>query len=422
MLESLPNQTALAEGCVRILVHDYSGHPFQVDLSRELARRGHRVTHCFDADFVTPHGNLSVQPTDPPGFSVTALSAGGPLAKHALLKRWQQERAYGRELARFIHAQTPDVVLSGNTPLGSQALALQASRRVGARFVYWLQDLYGIGIERAVRARIPLAGKHIGRHFVRTERRLLAASDGVVAISDDFADFVLQSGVERHQLQVIENWGPIADFTLTDTQPPWKARHGLTGKFVFLYSGTLGLKHNPELIASVSRAFASQPEVAVVVASEGVGAEWLRARKGSEGLTNLHILDFQPYAEVPEMLRAADVLMAILEPAASGFSVPSKVLTYMCAGRPILGAIPAENLAARTLRRANCGVVVDPSNPDAFVRTARMLWGSAEVRQKLGEAGRRHAERHFRIEEISSRFEDVLVKSPSRFELASEAV
>ena len=424
MVESLRNQAAQAPaaGCMRILVHDYSGHPFPVQLSRELARRGHQVTHCFDADFVTPHGNLSVQPTDPPRFSVSAVTAGGPLAKHALLKRWQQERAYGRELARFILAQAPDVVLSGNTPLGSQALALQASRRAGARFVYWLQDLYGIGIERALRARIPLAGTHLGRHFIRTERRLLRASDGVVAISTDFTDYAVQSGVERRRLEVIENWGPVADFKADDNEITWKERHGLEGKFVFLYSGTLGLKHNPELLASVARAFASHPEVAVVVASEGVGAEWLRAHRRSEGLTNLQILDFQPYPEVPEMLRAADVLMAILEPAAGEFSVPSKVLTYMCAGRPILGAIPAETLAARTLRRANCGVVVDPSNPGEFVNAARKLWGSADFRQELGDAGRRHAEQRFRIEGIASRFEAVLAKPPSGPKLAREAV
>ncbi len=30
---------------MRILVHDYSGHPFQAQLSRELARRGHDVVH-----------------------------------------------------------------------------------------------------------------------------------------------------------------------------------------------------------------------------------------------------------------------------------------------------------------------------------------------------------------------------------------
>ena len=402
---------------VKVLLHDYAGHPFPVGLSHELARRGHSVTHCYDANVVTPHGDLSVGPDDPHGLSIVSLTSGAQLEKHALIKRWRQERAYGRVLARFILDQAPDVVLSANTPLGSQAYAISASRSVGARFVFWVQDLYGIGIDRAVRARIPLAGGMIGRHFLRTEQRLLAASDAVVAISDDFSDFIRKAGVSPPNLTVIENWGPIADFDAADRQSSWKDLYGLAGKFLFLYSGTLGLKHNPELVAAVARAFASDPDVAVVVASEGVGADWLRGL----ALPNLHVLGFQPYGQLPSMLRSADVLLAVLEPEASVFSVPSKVLTYMCAGRPVLAAIPSENLAARLITRAGAGVVVQPSRSEAFVASARALFVNPELRQSQGQAGRRHAERHFRIEEIANRFEEVLLAPPSRFELAREA-
>ena len=47
-----------AEAAMRILVHDYSGHPFQVELSRELARRGHEVTHSYCEAYVSGKGHL----------------------------------------------------------------------------------------------------------------------------------------------------------------------------------------------------------------------------------------------------------------------------------------------------------------------------------------------------------------------------
>jgi len=89
--------------------------------------------------------------------------------------------------------------------------------------------------------------------------------------------------------------------------------------------------------------------VRVVVISEGPGVEWLRERKVAEGLNNLILLPFQNFKEMPDVLAASDVLMAVLEPEAGIFSVPSKVLTYHCAGKPVLGGIPAENLAARII-------------------------------------------------------------------------
>ena len=50
---------------MRILLNDFSGHPFPVQLSRELAHRGHTVLHTWCASFLTPHGALGKMPGDP---------------------------------------------------------------------------------------------------------------------------------------------------------------------------------------------------------------------------------------------------------------------------------------------------------------------------------------------------------------------
>jgi len=48
----------MTEPALKIVVHDYSGHPFQVELSRELARRGHTVHHCYSDSISTWQGAL----------------------------------------------------------------------------------------------------------------------------------------------------------------------------------------------------------------------------------------------------------------------------------------------------------------------------------------------------------------------------
>jgi hypothetical protein len=67
------------------------------------------------------------------------------------------------------------------------------------------------------------------------------------------------------------------------------------------------------------------------------------------------VLDYQPYGQLAEVLATADVLVALLESSAGIFSVPSKVLAYLCAARPLLASMPKENLAARTIERAGAG-------------------------------------------------------------------
>ena len=71
----------------------------------------------------------------------------------------------------------------------------------------------------------------------------------------------------------------------------------------------------------------------LVVVSEGRGADWLAEQGRNEPA--LRLLPYQPYDRLPEVLASADVLIAVLEPEAGAFSVPSKILTYLCAATGI---------------------------------------------------------------------------------------
>jgi glycosyltransferase involved in cell wall biosynthesis len=145
-----------------------------------------------------------------------------------------------------------------------------------------------------------------------------------------------------------------------------------------------------------------------VLVSEGIGREFLAACKRKEGLDNLILLDFQSYVQLPDVLASADVLLANVEPESSVFCVPSKILSYLCAGRPILMSVPKHNLAARVIERSQAGHVCDPSNPKEFLNCAQSMWTSRDLCARMGENARRYAELTFDIGRIGDLFEGVL--------------
>ena len=49
-----------SRGVSRVLVHDFAGHPFQIDLSRALARRGHVVQHVYCRSYTSGKGRFDV--------------------------------------------------------------------------------------------------------------------------------------------------------------------------------------------------------------------------------------------------------------------------------------------------------------------------------------------------------------------------
>lgn len=388
---------------MRILVHDFPGHAFPVQLSRALAHRGHTVRHlCFPA-FQAPKGPLARRADDPANFEVAFLELDAPFEKHSFVKRWRQERELAGATQSAIASFAPDAVLAGNAPLDVQAASYRGARAANAAFVYWLQDLVGFAMRKILGRKLGLPGTLVGMAYEAKERRLLCKSDAVVAITDDFRPLLAKWGVAAERLHIVENWAAREEVASASRDNAWAREHGLVGRTVFLYSGTLGLKHDPSLLLDLAK---SQPDAALVVNSEGLGADWLRAR-GSEA-PNMLILPFQPFERLGEVLASADILVAILEPDAGVFSVPSKVLTYLCAGRPLLVAIPPENLAARLVLRESAGFAAAPGDRAAFLAAASRLAAEPALRATMGAKALDYAAKTFDIAAIARRFEAIL--------------
>lgn len=390
---------------LRILVHDFAGHPFQVDLSRALARRGHQVHHVYCRSYTSGKGRFEIGPDDQ-GLSVTGIPVGQEFARYSPARRVAQELAYGRRFAAVAARFRPDVVLACNVPLLAQTVAAQWCRRHEVPWVFWVQDLYSVAVGAEAETRAGRVGRLIGEGCEALERSLARSAARVVPITEDFLPQLELWGVRPDRCHVIENWAPLSDLPIQPRDNAWRQRQDLGDRFVFLYTGTLGLKHRPEILFDLAAQHVDDADVVVV--SEGRGEARLRELLAVQPLPNLRLLPFQPFEDYPDILAAADVLVALLEPSAGRFSVPSKVLSYLCAGRPILGAIPLENLAARTVERAGAGVVVSPTDEEAFLLAAKQLRNEPELRVRSGARGRVYAEGAFDTDFVTDRFLTVI--------------
>ncbi len=390
---------------MRILLFDYSGHPFQVQLSRELARRGHEVTHSFSSVFQTPKGNLVRQPGDPAGFSTAPIATAKPFAKHSFVRRRRQEIEIGRRLAALIASLKPDVVISSNAPLDVQKIAQRATRRAGAGFVFWLQDIYSHAIADVLPAKVPVLGHVAAYAYTALEFRLLRRSDAVVAITADFEPLLIARRVASARIHTIENWAPLEDIAPMPRDNPWAQAHMSPAALRIVYSGTVGYKHNPALLLALARRL---PQAHVHVFSEGPIVEELARQARAEGIANFGVAPWVPFADLPAMLGGADIVVALIEPEAGIYSVPSKVLTYLAVGRPILASVPKVNLAARLIDRIGAGLVAEPRDEAGFLAAAQTLGGDAGMRERMGAAGRAHALVAFDVGRIADRFEAIL--------------
>lgn len=395
---------------MRLQVHDFSGHPFQAELSRELAARGHSVDHVYSAQYSSGKGVLERKEGDPALLGFSPLDSGTPFQKYSALGRLKFEQAYARTWLEHNRRTEPECIVACNVPL----FALDSFRRAAGRskqpWLLWHQDLFSNAISEELSRRLPGPAARSGSALVRRiEAGIVRSASQVVAIGEEFRLAYRQWGLDTGHVSVIPNWAPLEEIVPRPRRNAWAAANlPATPELRLLYAGTLGRKHNPLLLSDLLRsALDAGLPVRLIVASEGEGIEMLRADLDPD--LPVTLLPFQPAADLPDMLGSADVLVTILEPEASRFSIPSKVLSSLAAGRPLLGLMPEDNPAAADILAAE-GYVGPPTE---FGVAGAIVWLRSLNRDpaaadRLGAKGRALAESRFGIVPIADRFEAVL--------------
>ena len=259
---------------MKIIVHDYAGHPFQVQLSRELAGRGHDVLHLYCGSTHTPQAELRRRENDP-HFEIRGIALSQRIPKKSFVRRLQLEMQYAPALLAECERFQPDVVLSANTPSIPQARLARWCARNDVRLVSWIQDIYGLAAYRLLKRNLPGIGHLVGQYFIALDKASVRRSDAIVVIAADFADVFTRWRIDPARIHVIHNWAPLEDMPVRPRENDWSLRQDLGDGVRFIYSGTLAMKHNPALLLELARTLDRDSSGELIVVSEGAGVEWL---------------------------------------------------------------------------------------------------------------------------------------------------
>lgn len=372
-----------------------------------MAERGYRVTHGHCEAYTSGKGNLAGQPGEALRF--VTIGAGLRIRKYSFGRRLLQEFRLGVELANLFRRQRPDVVLIANTPIPALLVVAVWFTLRRTPWVLWQQDVFAAAVESFAAANGSAAFRLGARLYGAAEAFCARRATHIIVIAEAFRTIHQRWGTTA-KTTVIANWAPIDEVTPRARDNSWAQEQGIDGGLTLLYAGTLGLKHNPRLLVLLAAEIRRRgTEVRLVTVNEGPAVDVLRTQ-AIEHHVPVKLLPFQPYDRLPDVLGAGDVLLVLLEPDASTFSVPSKAWTYFCAGRPVLAFLPEANAATDLIGRAG-GMVVAPT--EAAVSAAAdwviEIWDDTERRCRIGRTARALAEEEFSPERTVARFERILL-------------
>ena len=342
---------------MRIVVLDYSGHIPQADLARNLAKLGHSVRHIYCSDYVSGRGAVDRESSDPADLEFLNISIKKDFNRYNPIERLKHEIAVANAFWSKIQEFNPHHTIFSNIPLFAMSRLAKKMKSNNRPYLFWWQDVYSVAIGEAFRKLGPLVWP-LRKYLIGLEKNILRDAKSVVAISSNFEPIYRNWKQDMKKFSMYPNWTPI---NLFPNKEPSMAN--ATQK-IAVYAGTLGMKHRPELLIHLAdNAEFKKLGGVVVVVSQGQGRELLEKPKNIR--ENIVLKDFLTIPELGQLFADASVLLAVLEPKASNFSVPSKIMSYLSAGKPIVASIDPMNASAKILVENSAGIVVLPDAPIA---------------------------------------------------------
>ena len=262
-----------------IVVHDYSGHPGQAQLSRGAGPSGLRGAHQHCPPYATGKGSSQVEPGDPDEPALRAVCHGGRVRQVlGRSRRIRQELAYGRRAAAGPSSpRTRRWRSSATCRCWPTSVPGRRARSAGVPMVFWHQDIYSEAIGFTARRRLPVVGRtgRPGGGPPRAHDRPARARRSSPSRRRSWSGW--RAGAWRTRRRSCPTGRPSTSSRCATTSTTGARGWGCTDGPVVLYSGTLGLKHDPSILAAARRRAAGVASrgAGLVVVSEGKGRDWL---------------------------------------------------------------------------------------------------------------------------------------------------
>jgi putative colanic acid biosynthesis glycosyltransferase WcaI len=370
--------------------------PIAAVWAEEMRRRGHKV----EVVAAHPHypGPLWGQRVLP----YRELRGGIPLVRLPLwighgstFERAREELTYAFAAAMAMGVlRRPNLAVVVSPAFAALAPMILNARLRRLPWILWLQDIFPDAAETTGLVR--------NKILLRSARRLEAAAyrsaRRVVVISEAFRANLMLKGLEKERIEVVYN-PAVRGFALR--------RHQLVngGLPRVLFMGNIGYSQGVVDLVAAFELARNKPAARILIVGSGELAHAVRGQIRSDAVEMLGLVSEDRLDN--ELSRAT---LAVVSQRADirEFNLPSKLMTFMAAGVPILAVVRPSSETARLINASGAGWVADATRPDDFPSAIGRALRDTRALKRASAAGRDYARKNFSPPIFGERFDRIV--------------
>jgi colanic acid biosynthesis glycosyl transferase WcaI len=311
------------------------------DLACALSERGHEVTVIASSRGYDDPGRRFPARESWRGVRIRRV----PCLATGKGKRWKRALNIASFFItcswRMLLTEPFDVVIALTSPPLISALGALFTRIKGGRFIFWIMDL---NPDEAIAAGWLREGSRTARLLESALRYSAHTADRVIVLDRFMSDRMIAKGVASEKVFTLPPWSHDNEVRYDEPgRADFRARHGLEGKYVVMYSGNHSPCHPLDTVLAAARETAGDPSIAFCFVGGGSEHKKVRDFKARHALPNIVCLPYQPLSELSASLSAADLHLVVMGQPLAGLVHPCKIYNILALGIPVLYIGPASS-------------------------------------------------------------------------------
>lgn len=340
------------------------------DLLREFIKKKHHI-YC-----ISPAERASKKKTQLLCFDNSCILKlrMGNIQKVNLIEKGlstlSTERIFIKGIKKYFPNIKFDLVLYATPPITLEKVIRFVKERDSAKSYLMLKDIFPQNsVDLGILSRTGLKGL-LYNYFRNKEKRLYAMSDHIGCMSPANVAYILHHNPEipAEKVGLCPNCVDVQDLRLDDDhRNEMRKKYGIPqNKRVFVYGGNLGKPQDVPFIVNCLRICADLNDVYFVIAGSGTERCVLEEYVAVEKPHHVKLLGQLPKNEYDKMIACCDVGLIFLDYRFTVPNFPSRLLSYMQAGLPVLACTDPNTDVGKIIVEGGFGWWCESRNAGAF--------------------------------------------------------
>lgn len=313
------------------------------------------------------------------------------------------ESKYVRGISKYFGNVKFDLVLYTTPPITLLKAVQYVKKRDGAKTYLMLKDIFPQNaVDMGMLSKRGCKGI-LYRYFRNKEKKLYQESDYIGCMSPANVEYVKKhnSDILPDKVELCPNSiEPTASFLTEEEKVHLKKKYGIPeNKRVFIYGGNLGRPQGIEHMMQCIQSVTEKDDCYFLIIGSGTEYDKIRNFIDVNHLTNVGLYEHLPKADYEKVVRVCDVGLLFLDYRFTIPNFPSRALTYMDAGIPVLAVTDEVSDIGKIIEENAFGYRVKSNDISAFKEVVCRLLKSEEI-STMGRNAHKYLEKEYTVQKV----------------------